>query len=246
MNRVAAARLWLGLLVLSGLLAATSACRPIPYAPTEGQQASVDELLQRSRTQEEISDVLGASPSCVDVPGARVLCEWQLGSRSSAWAGLAAAIATRDKLRLLCVLPEDGGPRDPGSCTAYPRRSVRELWKPPEQTARRAGAGAPAADASIRERELLEQRTARAENKMASARDVIGMSRLLGAAPSSCMELDAYTRRCLWRLSNATYGHGIVAAWAGVTPRKRVRLTCDFPLDGGPRDPGSCSAVEGG
>lgn len=49
-------------------------------------------------------------------------------------------------------------------------------------------------------------------------------------------------RRCEWLLSDQSFGHGAVVGWIGGNTRRKVRFTCDFPLDGGDRRPDACEA----
>jgi len=75
--------------------------------------------LAQARTLLEISRLLGAAPDqCVAAqPGVRT-CLWRATSRTQGHGMLAASIEApqRKKLRLECLLPSDGTPREPGSC----------------------------------------------------------------------------------------------------------------------------------
>ena len=213
------------------LLFALACTTPPLQRDTSGE---VDLILRGASTSEEISDLLGkGSDGCVGIPAARELCSWSLGRHDSTWARLASSVPTRDRINLLCELPGDGSDRSERSCTAHPKRSNRDRWKI------NTGKKGVASRAKVR-----KKHTALAVAQIESATNVIELSRLVGARPDECHGSGA-SMTCVWRASKFTYGHGTLAASIRAPLRKKVRMICRVPSDGGARRPDSCSVEIG-
>ena len=201
-------------------------CQSPPVEPPIGSDISVEKRLAAWTTAFEISQYVGPFPRiCFQAGSGNELCEWQAGDRDPGWSSLAAAIGTRDRINVLCEVPQSGEPRAPGSCTAHPRRSNRYSWK--------WGEGQRA----------IHQKTA--AKAFDNARSLTEMSRLMGSAPEGCVTSHAQLI-CLWRTDDQTFGHGTLAMWIRAPISKKIRLRCIFPLDGSPRGVESCSASVGG
>lgn len=208
-------------IVLAGLLATTGCVSP-PLEPPTDPQPAIEQVLGAYSTALAISEIVGPNPRiCVATGAGTELCEWPLGKRDRGWEPLADAIATSDRINLLCELPPAPSPREPESCTVHPRRSNRYSWKGVQGEQQAVAAAA-----------------------LDAARTLPDMSRLMGAAPESCVGA-AEGLRCLWRTDDQTFGHGTLAVWIGAPLSKKVRLRCIFPADGSPRRVEACAAEIG-
>ena len=84
-------------------------------------QSQADEAIAGAVTLVELSRLMGAIPSeCTAASAGTRFCLWRTTSRTFGHGTLTAWIkASRGKkIRLRCVLPDDGSPRQPGSCSA--------------------------------------------------------------------------------------------------------------------------------
>jgi hypothetical protein len=200
----------------------------------------VDGVLAAYPRKADLSGFVGASPvACLPASARTELCEWQAGHAEAGWRDLAAAIATGDRVNLICELPLDGTRRAPGSCTVHPRRSNRYAWRLPRTHG--PGASTGTREAARLRREYFET----ADRWMRAARTLPELSRLMGSLPEPCRDGPGATRVCLWRTTRHTPGHGTLAVWIGADKSKKIRLECTLPADGGPRAPGSCDAEVG-
>lgn len=222
------------LLMSQASLAISKAARP----PLE-YQVAVEEFLAEARTKSTIRLLVGIrAERCVESSPTTELCQWSLRDRDSGWQPLARAIRTRDRVALVCELPIDGTARIDGSCTAYPQRSNRSMFKP-----KGAGPGRNPKGGLRKKRAA-----ARGENQkiaqawLDGAHTLAEMSHLLGALPSVCEPPVNGERVCVWRATARIYGHGTIAASIEAAGSKKVRLHCRFPVDGSGRAPDSCGA----
>jgi hypothetical protein len=81
------------------------------------QEASAE--IARARTVEELSHLMGAAPNaCEDLEDAAQGCVWRAANATYGHGTLAFSIsaATREKIQMRCILPDDGSPRASGSC----------------------------------------------------------------------------------------------------------------------------------
>jgi hypothetical protein len=225
-------------MALAVLLVAT-ACRTTPS--TKDTRIAVEATMGDARTHAAIDDFVGHPPErCVRATERDEICAWLVTGRSPAWRPLAETIPTSDRLNLLCVVPTDGSPRAAASCSVHPRRSDRQRWSPSKQ----AGAGHKGKDRGPNRAQVRDELAQKAQGEIDDARTLADLSRLMGAAPDECLAAgDVQT--CVWRATSQTFGHGLVAASIKASMRKKVRLTCVVPLDGGPRGANSCTAVIG-
>ncbi len=192
------------------------------------------------RTRPEIDGFVGHAPErCTPASPRDELCTWLLTGRDAAWRPLASMLGSSDRLNLLCVVPRDSGARAPGSCSVHPRRSDRRRWSPAPQSG-----AAQKRQARHHQTESREEFAVRAQAEIAQASDLAALSRLVGDAPDQCSPADA-ALVCVWRASNQTYGHGILAASIQASVRKKVRMSCVLPDDGSARDADSCAVVVG-
>jgi hypothetical protein len=226
-------------MVLALPLVATAACRTTP--PTHDTRIAVEAAMGDARTRAAIDDFVGHGPArCISVTRRDEICTWMLAGQSTAWRPLADTIPSSDRLNLLCVVPADGSPRAAASCSVHPRRSDRQRWGPPKQ-----GAAGHKGRRRVPERAQVRDDLARkAQAEIDAARTLADLSRLMGDAPDECVAAGA-DQTCLWRTTRYTFGHGMVAASIQAPMSKKVRLTCVVPVDEGPRDANSCSAVIG-
>ena len=208
------------------LLFALACTTPPLQRDTSGE---VDLVLRGAGTSEELSDQLGKDPDgCVRIPASRELCSWILVRQDPAWARLASSVPTRDRINLLCELPGDGSDRLERSCTVHPRRSNRGRWK---INTGKKGVSRP---------KVRKEHMTLALAQIESATSVTELSRLVGARPDECLDFGT-SMSCVWRASKFTYGHGTLAASIRAPLRKKVRMICRVPSDGGARPPDSCS-----
>ena len=219
--------------VLAALAVALGCAKPPPQDALEESSSRVNEVLARADDRDQLSLSLGVSPhACVSTTTITQICEWQLGNREPSWRELARAVGTRDRVNVLCELPRDGGPREPESCGAYPRRSNRTLYELPGQ------------NNSSRERQERARRRAEFQREanaaLAAARTAVELSRLLGAAPDRCAARDDGFTTCTWSASGQTYGHGTLVEIVSAPKSERMRLSCRLPSNGAPRQEGSC------
>jgi hypothetical protein len=227
------------LLAMGAILALPLATAVIaaPNLPPPEQRAHVDRLLEGVRDRQGISSWVGdAIVQCLPALPTTDLCEWEVGGRSQGWQALSDAIDSDDRIMLICEFAADGSGREPGSCSAHPRRSNRTYFRnlsPPVKGHRRTVKNKRDENAKL------------AGEWIRSARSLADLSRLLGELPSECTDMPDGTRSCLWRTTARTYGHGTVAAWIDASKTKKIRFWCTLPKDGQPRADGSCSAEVG-
>jgi hypothetical protein len=218
------------------LAIAVAACAaPPPRSDLASSQSEVSRVLAGARTEGQLTEFSGVPTRiCLEVPPSARLCEWQLAKRNYGWPELASALATEDRINLLCILPADGSARSPDSCTAFPQRSNRYLYEMPYS--------GPASPTEKRDPRAVAraryQQQASAE--LAGARTLTQLVSLMGAAPNSCADLGDGTRGCAWFATSATYGHGTLAFSVPASTEDRVRMRCVLPADGSPRADGSC------
>jgi hypothetical protein len=199
-------------------------------------QRELDMTIAGVVTFEQLSEFTGVTAfRCVVASPRSELCEWRMDGRSPGWRSVAGAIRTRDRIALLCELPTDGSPRAANSCSAHPQRSNRNQWEIPPATGRRRQAF------GSRSRARVRADYSRAANQaLASSQGVVALSRLAGITPDSCNEARPNDRVCTWKTTNHTYGHGTLVMAIKASKRKKIRMRCRLPLDGGPRAPDSC------
>lgn len=195
---------------------------------------SAEELLHAHQTRAELSYFMGVQPfDCAQTSDSHRICTWSASRRQKSWALLAPTLPTRDRVNLVCELPSVEGPRSPDSCSLHPRRSNRTLWRgvtdPGEE-----------AEGKMSGQEL----TAAARGLVDRARTALELSRLVGQGPESCV-LDQLVRRCLWRTTHRTEGHGTLAMAIGASVHKKVRMECWLPAEGGPRRLETCKIEVG-
>jgi hypothetical protein len=224
--------------VRSNLLIAFSAAL---FAVAVGASAeSVDELLAGASTAVEVEAFAGVPVArCVAAPGAMSLCEWQLGNRAAGWKALAMAIDTDDRVALMCLVPDDGSARTPGSCTAAPMVSNRSRWGVTSR-ARRKGT-----KPSKKQRTSQASKRVAAQGEIDAARTLVEISRMMGTTPVGCTPGLPGSQVCLWKGTARVPGHGTLAASIGASMSKKVIMRCSLPLDDSPRNPGSCQVQIG-
>jgi len=84
-------------------------------------QSEADEAIAGALTLVDLSRLMGAAPSdCVVASAGTRFCLWRTTSRTFGHGTLAMWIRASKgkKIRLRCVLPDDGSPRRPNSCSA--------------------------------------------------------------------------------------------------------------------------------
>jgi hypothetical protein len=231
MNGPSAPRTWSALAALAAILLGAPA----------GAGAQDADVLAAQRTRVELDAFLGRPAArCIASSAGLELCEWQLGNRDAAWRPLARSIDTDSRINVLCEIPADGAARAPGSCWLYPRRSDHGPWTIPNLQPTKSSGGSVADRRAARERLVR-----RAEAALAQARTLLEISRLIGAAPDACVPAEPGARTCLWRATSRTWGHGMLAATIEAPRRKKLRLECRLPADGGPRGADSCKVEIG-
>jgi len=209
-------------------------------APTAARAQDADALAAQ-RTRAGLEAFLGAPAAhCVTDAGGLELCEWALGNRDAAWKTLARSIDTDSRINVLCELPPDRAARARGSCSVHARRSDQHDWTIPNLRPTKNSGGSVSERRAARER-LIQ----RANAALAQARTLLELSRLVGAAPDECVTSQPGVRSCLWRATSRTQGHGLLAATIQAPSRKKLRLECRLPADGGPRETGSCQVEIG-
>lgn len=235
MRRGARALPRLAIALLAALLAALFACRST--LPPERAARPASGLLDGLSTRAELTDWLGQPPhACLDLDARRSLCEWRLLRGSRRYPTIAGEMGIEDQVGILCVLPSDGDPREPGPCTLHQRRSNRDHFG-------RSGSARPARGRSRADQ--VAALRAEARRMLDDARTLLAMSRMLGELPGRCESLGA-ERRCEWLLSDQSFGHGTVVRMMGGDTRRKVRFACDFPSDGGDRRADACEAWQAG
>lgn len=194
-------------------------------ADEDSVQERVDQVLSSARTKAEVDRFTNVvRTKCFEVTTGTEMCTWWFGNRSPAWQPLASAISTRKRIRLLCLFPLDGSPRETGSCTAHrPFASEYAL-------------GGKKAQQKAKIRKLWREE---AQTLMDNARTLIEITRLIGDLPSRCNPISEDPRMCLWRTVSDTPGYKIVGHILGTA--KKVRVSCRFPADGSPRAENSCN-----
>lgn len=215
---------------LAGALAFSAlACRG-PVKVDEASQRSAHSVLAPFQTRAQLESFFGHAPTrCLPSNVGRELCSWQLSGRDPAWPQLARTLMTRDRIAVVCEVPNNERPRDWDSCTVHPKRSSRNSWRAHTGV----GASLPARRRHAAEREHLRDD---ARERLASAKTLVAMSRLMGQLPERCQPVEPVGEVCDWLATNHTYGHGILAASIPVPLNKKVKLTCTYPG-------GACSAV---
>lgn len=206
-------------------------CRTaVPAEASDNER--VHRLLRDYTTLPQLNDHLGEGPrTCIEYAPGRQLCEWIIDNRSPAWRETAQAIATLDRVGIVCELPTSDAPRERDSCTVHQRRSNRDRWHVPVREKGRS--------------QLREEMRTKAQALLDEARTLPAMSRLMGAAPTYCFATPPRAQTCEWRADSHVYGHGMLAASRKELMRKKMRLRCEFPLDGSARGPGTCEASVG-
>ncbi len=84
-------------------------------------QSQADEAIAGAVTLVELSRLMGAAPSeCTAASAGTRFCLWRTTARTYGHGTLAMWIraSTGKKIRFRCVLPDDGSPRQPASCSA--------------------------------------------------------------------------------------------------------------------------------
>ena len=218
-----------GLWIACVTLVTLAGCRS--SLPPEQASRPASELLRDSSTRAALTDWFGERPhACLGLDALHELCEWRITGASPRHPALAAYMGVPDQVGVMCVLPRDGSPRAAESCTLQQRRSNRDQITSP-------GFG-PRSRGQTRSR-AIQERTEQARRHIEGARDVVAMSRALGHLPERCEDAGD-ERRCVWRLSDQSFGHGSVARLLGVGMHRKIAFTCSFPADGRPRRPDSC------
>jgi hypothetical protein len=222
-------------------LSLSIACASAPPAQDRTPEAAVALLLADLPDDTAVSAFLGlVPPRCIPSSTESQLCEWHVDREQPGWQALSEAIGSQAPLSLICELPVSGMPRARDSCSAHPRVSNRGKWSLPGP-----GWGKGAQQQDAKRAQLAEQYREMAERWIAQADTLARLSRLMGAIPDGCSPLSAGEQVCLWRTTRHTFGHGTLMAWIGATPRKKIRLRCILPTDGGARAADSCQAEVG-
>jgi hypothetical protein len=198
-------------------------------------RARAGEVLLFHETLDEITYYMGVSPlHCAQVSDTHRVCTWIANARQRAWAELAPTVPTKDRVNLVCLLPTGDEARGADSCSVHPRRSNRDAWR-----------RAPVArDAPGQDRGSAQLRRSAAKGLIDRARTALELSRLVGQGPEWCV-LDDLARRCLWRTTAKTEGHGTLAMSIGAPAHKKVRMECWLPAEGGERRLETCKVEVG-
>jgi hypothetical protein len=197
------------------------------------KRAAVEQAMAGAVNREAIDAFAGrAGDRCFPSATGHELCQWSLGNRDAGWRSLARAIQTRDRIVLLCELPTSGDARAAQSCSAHPRRSNRDEFSVPS----RGGFGGRPATPASEIQKVRDRNQRQVARWIGEARTLVAMSRLMGALPDRCTPTRGSYQDCRWRASSRTYGQGTLATWIEVSPRKRIRFDCTFPLSGAGRE----------
>jgi len=211
------------------------------WPPAEKMQNSVDMtrfVVGPHRTLSEMNAFVGAAPErCEEISNTTRICLWSLSKSESGWRPLAAALATGDRLYLLCEFPKDNGPREELSCSAHPKRSNRSYFRS------RLRKNDRRMSRTNRER-IAEEESEKSNALLAEALTVFEISTLVGDIPDECYT-NAETVYCAWGTHKGTYGHGTLAMAIEASFSKKVKLRCSLPADGEDREKGSCQAAIG-
>lgn len=250
------------ILTLCVSLAAVALAQGVPTGDGEAQ-VRLARLLADYRTRDQLTGFVGVPPDpCVACSRSTELCEWRAGPDARGWRSLSELLGKPDagflglpgigggddEVSLLCELPKDGSARARDSCSVHPRRSNRDEWDVPT--------GSTSSTRALRTWDRMKPtdlRAARArveqqaKARIAAARTLVALSRLVGAAPDQCVPSPLAPERqvCLWRATNETEGHGTLAVSVLAPMQKKMRMSCELPLDGSPRAPDSCFVEEG-
>lgn len=217
----------------TGILLAVSAStlNAEPHQPAPEKQIKVNHVLAKARTLEAISIRVGIGPDgCIRSSNSMFLCEWGLTKRQAGWRALADAIATAERIALLCELPSDGSLRANDSCSARPRHSNRGMFRPKTDSGKKR----------VKSRYPRKEYEVLAQSWLDEARTLVELSRLIGAIPGACMPIPAAAQICTWHTNNKTYGHGTVAMSMDAKFGNKVLFACTLPTDGSRRAPNSC------
>ncbi len=211
------------------------------YSRTHPEEhGKVLEILEGSNTRRQLERILGNAPTrCIaSVPGLKS-CAWELSKQQSGWQPLSHALSTHRRVTVICDLPDDGSERARSACFAVPMESNR--WKF-RTTARKSTKNRKLQKDAANKR---DEREVASRQMLADATTFFELVRLVGALPDYCQSHSETERRCLWKASARTYGHGTLAASIGAAMSKRVRLTCTLPKAAGLRAPDSCEVTIG-
>ena len=230
------------LLTLLGLIAfnlpagADSLSDLPPAAEFSASIAAIRQPLAPHRTYSQVVAFVGIPPDrCVPVPKNSRICVWPLSKKEPGWRPLASALGTGDRLNLVCEFPASDGPRAEASCSAHAQRSNRTYYR----------------TFVVKKRGQRKTANWRSESKRSEAQELIdsattsfALSTLVGDAPHQCTEISSQAL-CVWKATARTYGQGTLALSIGASFSKKVRLSCNLPNSGGPRDQHSCSVLIG-
>jgi hypothetical protein len=203
---------------------------------------SIEGMVASYGSKGELSIGLRAEPvHCQTVPSGGAekieLCEWRFGNRDKVWQEYATAIATEDRVGIICAFNVATTMRIAESCTAQARRSDRGQLR--SQNGHRK-------DKRRRKVEGDRRKIARAAATVVfdAARSFESLLRLIGEVPRSCEPVGDEVL-CVWATNNGTPAHGsVVARFEGDYTKKHL-LTCRFPADGSDRSVDSCNGAEG-
>jgi hypothetical protein len=216
-------------------LALVAGCRTPPQIGLD-ERAATTALLADLTNKKQLTAFMGPRPPrCFPASAEEELCEWESVNWEPGPRSLADAIGSRDRIRLICVVPADGSARRSDSCSVYPMRSNRRSWTALETSHPKRR----------RENQAAVERNARyraeANRRLDEARNIVSLSRVVGQVPNKCepASIDTY-QLCVWYSNARTYGHGILMAAIGAKPRQQVLMRCEIPISGTARDPSSC------
>lgn len=209
------------LLVASGLIGSLLAAGPV-----RADDGRIRRHLEPFSNLEAMSEFVGRRPErCVWSSWTKEICSWVLKKDDGeAWQTVADLLHTRRRIGLVCEFAVKG---DAGGnwCFVRPRETNRRRW---EATTRPE----------------MERVAGLARRALAAARTLPEMSRLMGIGPDACSPSDwEEESSCVWHADDEVWGHALLAASIEVYSRKKVRLECRFPDDGGPREKEDSCAV---
>jgi hypothetical protein len=197
-------------------------------APTDAPPLAEFEAAARKG---DIVRLTGLAPlRCTWSSPGQELCTWRLANRDKAWWTLAPTVGTKYQVNLVCEFPTDGS-AVARACSVHPRKALPVAPLPP--VASRGDSSAPERDpgaAALR---------SEAQRQLDAAENVAQMTGLVGDVPDLCGATAIGEQSCVWNAGHQTQGYELLAAT--IATRQRVRLSCTFPSDGGPRASGSCS-----
>ena len=191
------------------------------------------------RTLSEMNVFVGSVPErCEEISNTTRICLWSLSKAEPGWHPLAAALATGDRLYLLCEFPKGDGPREELSCSAHPKRSNRAYFRS------RLRKNDKRMSRTIRDK-IAEEEAEKSNALLDEALTVFELSTLVGDIPDQCYT-NAETVYCTWGSHKGTYGHGTLAMAIEASFSKKVKLLCSLPADGEDRKKDSCQVAIGG